>query len=253
MLSFIDAHAHIYQEYYDSISDIIAKINKASVTRIINAGCDKKSNMEVLELASKYPSLYAAIGIHPESVDVYKEDDLLFIENNLHDKKVVAIGEIGLDYHYTKDNRLKQIKLFESQLAMAEKYNMPVVVHSREATEDTINCIRKFKVTGIIHSFSGSIETARIYEKLGFLLSVNGVITFKNSNLKNVIKEIDIRNIVLETDSPYLTPDPNRGQKNDSSNLIYIAVFLAKLYNIELKKVSEITNKNVYRIFDKLC
>lgn len=247
---FCDTHCHIYNEYYDDIDEIINKIRNSNINRIINNGCDNKSNCEVLGNISKYEIMYGAIGIHPENADSYTQDDLNFIEKHINDEKVVAIGEIGLDYYWVKDNREKQIELFEKQLAMAEKYNKPVIIHSREATLDTINSLKKFKVRGVIHSFSGSYETACIYIKMGFLLGINGVITFKNCKLKEVIEKIDLSNIVLETDSPYLTPVPYRGQKNDSSHIIDIANFVSDIKNISIDDLAMETNANVKKCFD---
>lgn len=194
--------------------------------------------------------MYGAIGIHPENVETYTEDDIKYIEDNLKKSKIVAIGEIGLDYHYTKDNKEKQIILFERQLKIAEKYHIPVIIHSREATEDTINCLKKYNITGVIHSFSGSLETAKIYIKMGFILGINGVITFKNSKLKEVIKEIDNKSIIFETDSPYLTPEPFRGTKNEPARIINIAEFICNLKNIDKSQASIITNENIKRVFD---
>ncbi|MBQ4030365.1 MAG: TatD family hydrolase, partial [Bacilli bacterium] len=156
----------------------------------------------------------------------------------------------GLDYHYGKENRDKQIELFERQLALAEKLDKPVIIHSRDATEDTINCLKKFKVKGTMHSFSGSYETAMIYIKMGLLLGINGVVTFKNCNLIEVIKRVGIEHIVLETDSPYLTPVPNRGKKNDSSYINDIVDFIASNMNISREEIGDITSKNVSRCFD---
>lgn len=247
---FTDTHCHLYQEYYDDFLSIIDKIKSSNINKIINNGCDGKSNQEVLSLAEKYDFIYASLGIHPENVDTYREEDLLFIENHLHDNKVVAIGEIGLDYHYTKENKEKQIFLFERQLALAEKYHLPVIVHSRDATLDTITSLKKFKVKGVIHSFSGSYETACIYIKMGFFLGINGVITFKNCQLKEVYEKISLESILLETDAPYLTPEPFRGKKNDSTHILDIAKFVADLKEISLEELSSITNNNVKRLFD---
>ena len=158
---FTDSHCHLYKEYYDDIEELINNAIKNSVTRYINNGCDQKSNQEVLELVSKYSNMYGTLGIHPENVLEYTEEDLTFIKDNLNNSKIIAIGEIGLDYHYGKEDKDKQIILLERQLEIAEEYNMPVIIHSRDATLDTINTLKKFKVTGIIHSFSGSLETAR--------------------------------------------------------------------------------------------
>lgn len=246
---FCDTHCHLFKEYYEDIEEIIKFSKEKHVNRMIVAGCDSKSNQEVLTLLEK-EGIYGAIGIHPEEVENYKEEDLQFIEENLYHKKMIAIGEIGLDYHYGKENKEAQIKLFESQLALAEKYNLPVVVHSREATLDTINSLKKYKVKGVIHSFSGSLETAKVYINMGLLLGINGVITFKNCNLKDVIKEIDVHNIVLETDSPYLTPVPFRGKRNDPSKIFNIAEFVSLLYGITSVKLAEITNENIKRVFD---
>lgn len=246
---FCDTHCHLFREYYEDIEEILKLAKENQVNRMIVAGCDAKSNEEVLSLLN-HEEIYGAIGIHPEDVENYQSNDLEFIEKNLSHSKIIAIGEIGLDYHYGKENRLRQIELFETQLALAEKYNIPVVVHSREATQDTIECLKKYKVKGVIHSFSGSLETANIYIKMGFLLGVNGVITFKNCNLKDVINSIDLHSIVLETDSPYLTPVPFRGKRNDPSKVVVVADFLCALYHVSCETLASITNENIKRVFD---
>ena len=247
---FTDTHCHIYKEYYENIDEVLKNAKKSNVNRMINNGCDKKSNEEVLELTQKYENIYGAIGIHPENVEEYTKEDLKHIEENIKNKKIIAIGEIGLDYHYTKENKKSQKELLESQLKIAEHYHLPVIIHSREATEDTINTLKKYKVTGVIHSFSGSLETAKIYIKMGYLLGINGVITFKNSKLKEVIKEISLDNIILETDSPYLTPEPFRGKRNEPARIHEIAKFICELKDISLDELSRITNDNIKRIFD---
>lgn len=247
---FTDTHCHIFKEYYEEIDKVLENAKNVSINRVINNGCDHKSNIEVIDLVDKYPKMYGAIGIHPESVDTYNVEELKFIEENLNNPKIIAIGEIGLDYHYTKENKEKQIELFEYQLNLAEKFHMPVIIHSREATEDTINILKKYKVTGVIHSFSGSLETARIYIKMGFLLGINGVITFKNSKLKDIIKEIGLKNVILETDSPYLTPEPYRGTKNEPARVSNIAEFICDLKGVTKESLANITNDNIKRIFD---
>lgn len=247
---FIDTHCHLFPEYYENLDEIISKIQDNKISKVINSGCDKISNKIVLEMLGKYSFMYGTIGIHPESADTYSSEDISFIESHLNDEKVVAIGEIGLDYYWTKENKVKQKELFETQLALAEKYNKPVVIHSREATQDTIEILGKYKVKGVIHSFSGSYETACTYIKMGFLLGINGVLTFKNCNLKDVLENVDLGNIILETDSPYLTPVPFRGQKNDSSHIIDIAKFICELKNISMDELSLVTNANVSRVFD---
>ncbi len=247
---FIDTHAHIYNEYYVDKSLVINRAKEEKVNLIINNGVDQKSNEEVL--ANVNANVYGALGIHPESVLDYTLEDIEFIKKNLSNPYIVAIGEIGLDYHYGKENRLEQIKLFELQLKIAEDYHLPVIIHSRDATEDTINTLKKYHVKGVIHSFSGSFETANIYLKMGFLLGINGVVTFKNAHLIEALKKLDLNSFVLETDSPYLTPEPYRGKTNEPANIYYIAKYLEKNLDIPLAKIASITSANAMRTFDKL-
>lgn len=247
---FTDTHCHIYSEYYDDIDSIIKLSESKGVIRFINNGCNQRTNEEILKLIEKYPNMYGALGIHPEDIDDYSIDDINFIEGNIGNKKIIAIGEIGLDYHYSKDDKEEQIKLFELQLKLAEKYNLPVIVHSRDATLDTINILKKYNVKGIIHSFSGSLETAKEYIKMGYLIGINGVITFKNCNLKDVVNNLPISNIVLETDSPYLTPTPDRGKQNNPGYIKEIAIFVSNIYNIPIKELAKQTDENVRKMFN---
>ncbi len=248
---FTDTHCHIYKEYYEDIDEIVNKIKNSGINRVINNGCDDKSNKEVLSLLPKYPSfMYGALGIHPESVDEYTESDMKYVENHINDKDIVAVGEIGLDYHWTKENIDKQKALFDRQLSLAEAVNKPVIIHSRDATVDTIEILKKHHVKGVMHAFSGSYETAMIYIKMGLLIGVGGVITFKNCNLKDVIDKLDLSNIVLETDSPYLTPTPYRGERNDPSHVMDVAKYICDLKGIRLEELSKITNENIKRCFD---
>lgn len=242
---FVDTHCHIFKEYYKDIDKVISDANNNGVNRIIVAADNYDSCLEVLELTNKYDNVYGCLGLHPENcLDEF--DYSIF--NNMSDK-IVAIGEIGLDYHYGKDNKDMQINIFEKQLKLAEELNLPVVVHSRDATQDTIDILKKYNVRGVIHSFSGSLETANIYIKMGYKLGINGVITFKNCNLKDVYNKIDLSNILLETDSPYLTPEPYRGHSNSPEHIIDIAKYVASIYNISIEELSNITNKNVKDIF----
>lgn len=249
---FVDTHCHIFKSDYDNIDEVLNNASNNNVKYYINNGSDREYNKEVLELVKQYDNMYGALGIHPETVDDYSLDDIEFIKNNLSNEKIVAIGEIGLDYHYTKENKDEQIKLLEMQLSLAEEYNLPVIIHSRDATEDTINTLKKFNCRGTIHSFSGSLETAKIYIKMGYLLGINGVITFKNCNIKDVIKEVGLDNIVLETDSPYLTPVPYRGMQNNPSHILDIAKFVSELYNVSLEELSYRTNENIKRMYERV-
>ena len=243
---FCDTHCHILSEYYDDIDEILKDAKEAGVSRVINAAYNLESSKEVMALVKKYPEMYGVVGLHPENIE---EDFDYTIFDNL-DKKIVGIGEIGLDYHYTKDNKDKQIEAFERQLDIAEKLNLPVVIHSREAAGDTLEILKRHHNFGVIHSYSGSLEMAREYIKLGFVLGVNGVVTFKNCNLKDVLAKIPLGNIILETDSPYLTPVPYRGRKNEPAHIKDIAMFLCQLYDVDLTTLENITNENIKRVFD---
>ena len=247
---FIDSHCHIYKEYYEDINYILDNSKTRNVTRVISNGCDGKTCREVLELSKMYDTYYCSLGIHPESVLEFTNEDIRFIEDNINNPKVVAIGEIGLDYHYGKENRDEQIKLFEKQLSLAEKYNKSVVIHTRDAIEETYNILKKYNLKGVIHSFSGSFEMAEKFIKLGYVLGINGVITFKNCKLKGLYKNISFNNIVLETDSPYLTPEPYRGKQNNPGHIYEVAEFVANLYGISLEELAKVTNSNIKRIFD---
>ena len=248
----VDTHCHLYKEYYDSLDNVFLESQKNEVSLFIVSGCDSKSNQEVLELANKYPNIYCSIGIHPEYTVSYTEEDLKFLESCLRQSKVVAIGEIGLDYHYSKENKELQKELFEKQLMVASKYSLPVVIHSRDATEDTLTILKKYpEVKGVIHSFSGSLEVAQMYIKMGYKLGINGVVTFKNSHLKEILPEI-VSHIVLETDSPYLTPHPYRGTTNEPKYIDLIADFICEELHISKSQLEKITNRNISTIFDIL-
>ena len=247
---YIDTHCHLSREDYDDIDKVIEENKEAGVDKIVVSGCSRESIEEVISLKDKYDMVYVTIGYHPDNADIATKDDLDYLKSLLSEKKIIGIGEIGLDYYYTKENRDKQIWLFESQLKIAESFNLPVVIHSRDVTMDTINILKKYKVKGIIHCFSGSLETANIYIKMGFLLGIGGVVTFKNSKLKDVVKEIPLSSIVLETDSPYLTPVPYRGKVNSSKYLEFTAKFITMIKNISVLELAEITSKNASSLFD---
>ena len=241
-----DTHCHLLKYYYEDIDLILINAKNSGVNRIINSAYNYESSLEVINLCNSYKNIFGTIGLHPENC---LEDFDFNIFNNLP-KKIIAIGEIGLDYHYGKENIERQQEIFRKQLKIAEDLKLPVVIHSRDATLDTINILKEYKVKGVIHSFSGSLETANIYIKMGFLLGINGVVTFKNCNLKDILANIPISSIILETDSPYLTPVPYRGQKNEPARVKDTAMFLCNIYKISIKELAKITNENIKRIFD---
>ena len=247
----IDTHCHIFNEYYDDIDDVIDRAVKNDVGMIIVNGYNMNSNREVLELVKKYDVVYGALGIQPEEIDDYSEENLKFIEEHINDDKIIAVGEIGLDYHYDIDKE-KQIELFKKQLEIAKRNNKPVIIHSRDAIQDTYDILKVSRVNGIMHCYSGSVEMAREFIKIGFLIGIGGIATFKNARkLVDVIKSVDLEYVVMETDSPYLAPVPYRGKKNEPG---YIKVILEKICDIKglnYKEVENIITLNVLRLFDK--
>lgn len=249
---FIDTHCHLSKKDYEDISKVIEDNRNANVLRIIISGCTREDLDETIEIITNYPDVYATIGYHPEEADNIEEQDLVKLEQLLSLEKIIGIGEIGLDYHYSSENKEKQQQLFKYQLSLAEKYNLPVVIHTRDATNDTINILKKYNVKGIIHCFSGSYETACQYINMGFLLGIGGVITFKNCHLKDTVKKLSLKNIVLETDSPYLSPVPYRGKTNSSKNIPIIAEFLAKELEQDITIIEKNTTENVKLLFTKL-
>ena len=248
---YIDTHCHLSIEDYDDIDLVIKENLAAGVEKIIISGCTKDSIIESLDLATKYDCVYVTIGFHPSEVNITSESDLIFLKDHINDTKVVGIGEIGLDYHYGKDDIDKQKELFRKQMLIADEYNLPVVIHSRDAVNDTVSILKEFpNVHGDIHCFSGSLETAKEYLKMNYMLGIGGVVTFKNSNLYKVIEQIGVDNIIFETDSPYLTPEPFRGKKNSSKYIPYISKKVAEILQKDEEEIRKIVLDNTYRLFD---
>lgn len=248
---FIDTHMHIGDDFGVEPDLYIKNASDAQVEVLIASFCEKDDIMLSTKFVEKYKNLYACIGYHPEVSNKIVEKDYETLEEMVkNNPKIVAIGEIGLDYYWNKDNKDKQREVFCKQLEIAEKLKLPVVIHSRDSINETYEILKKYKVSGVIHCFSGSLEMAKKFISLGFLLGIGGVVTFKNSKLFEVIEKLELTNIVLETDSPYLTPEPNRGKTNESSNIFYIAQKIAEIKNISLENVAKITTENAIRTFD---
>ena len=247
----IDTHCHITRNDYSDIPFLIDKIKNNGINKIIVNGCDMESNWEVLELTKKYDIVFGAIGFHPTELDSFDESNLKWLEEHINDDKIVALGEIGLDYHYDNTDKEKEINIFKKQLEIAKKHNKPVIIHSRDSIQDTYNILKEYDLKGSLHCYSGSLEMAREFIKRGYLIGVGGVVTYKNAkNIINVIKNIDLEYILLETDSPYLTPEPYRGKKNDSSYIPLIAKKIAEIKEIDLEVIEKTTNENANRLFD---
>ena len=250
-----DTHAHYDDEAFDVDRDeLLNKLLSTDIDTIVNVGASIEGCRKTLNLAKQYKNIYAAIGVHPDDYDKLNEDIISWLkEEALSNPKVVAIGEIGLDYHYDDTDKEVQRMVFNRQLEIAEKFNKPVVVHSRDSIQDTYNILKEYNLKGSIHCFSGSLEMAKLFTKLGYKLGVGGIITFKNAkNIKEVVKNVDLSYILLETDSPYLSPEPYRGNKNDPSNIPVIAESIASIKGVTNIDVARVTTANAEEVFDFL-
>lgn len=249
---FIDVHAHLNDEKFENVESIVENALSEKVNKIITAGFDISSSRKNLEIASRFPNVFATIGIHPEMVDELEKDYLEVLKEMSKNKKVVAIGEIGLDYHFKYDNKELQKEIFVKQIELANFLDLPVVVHSRDAMGDTLELLKKHppKKESLLHCYSGSIESAKEFIKLGFSFSFGGVVTFNNAkNVVKVVEELPIEKIMLETDCPYMAPVPFRGKRNEPMYIPYIARKIAEIKNIEVEKIAEITTKNAEKMF----
>lgn len=244
----VDTHCHLSKNDYNNLDNLIKNFDGLLIT----AGVDDKTNLEVMELVNKYDNLYGVIGIHPSEVDKITEESFKIIEDNLNNKKIIGIGEIGLDYHYGKDNIDLQKEIFIKQLELAKKYHKTVVVHSRDSILDTYNILVQYKdVKKVIHCFSSSLEMAKEFIKINCMLGIGGTLTFKNNRkLVEVVENIDLKYFLLETDSPWLSPEPFRGQKNVPNNTKIVAEKISEIKKINIEKVLEITGQNATYQFD---
>ncbi len=250
MCKIFDSHAHYDDERFDGIRDGLFNELKSEVCGIINCGTDIESSAFAVKMAQSYSFLYAAVGYHPESINAdtfFDEQKMLELINN---KKAIAIGEIGLDYYWDTTYKNEQIKFFEQQIRFANTHNLPVIIHDREAHADTFHIVKKHSPKGVLHCYSGSSEMAKEYIKLGMYIGIGGVLTFKNSKKTvEVAHEIPLERILLETDAPYLSPEPNRGKTNRSDYIIFVAQKLAEIKNISTEQVIKTTTNNSKELF----
>lgn len=253
-MEFFDSHAHYNDERFEENRDeLIKEIYSEGITKIINAGYSLESSKKAMEIAKDYEFMYTTAGISPNDIDDFKEDYLKEIEELAKNKKVVAIGEIGLDYHWNTENKDLQKQVFISQIEIANKLELPIVIHTREAIYDTLEILKNNKCNknGVFHCCPLNIDLVREGLKLGFYISLAGPITFKNSkNADEIIKMIPLDRILIETDSPYLSPEPLRGKRNDSRNVKYMAQKIADVKGISLEEVSRTTYNNAKNIFE---
>ena len=245
----IDTHCHIYASEMEDAEVIIMKAAENGIHMILN-GTDPQSNREVLELSDRYENVHAALGYFPTFADKITDEDISVLDSQLESDSVVAIGEIGLDYYHSKENMERQKELFERMLDLAEKHDLPVIVHSRKAMQDTFDILKGHDVTGSMHSYQGSAEMAREFIKLGFYIGIGGPVTHKNNKkTKKMLKTIDIGHMLVETDSPYLSPEEKRGEPNTSLNLKYIIRKISEELDIPEDEVIGITTENAKRLF----
>lgn len=256
MIKIFDTHAHYDDEDYDEDREaLLGSLKKDGVLRIVNIGANLKTSRYTDELTKKYDFFYGAVGVHPsdaaelEAVDGMGELCSMIKEND----KLVAIGEIGLDYHYENTDKSLQKKWFERQLALAKELKLPVVIHSRDAAQDTFDIMHNMKaweLGGVVHCYSYGVEMAKLYEKMGFYFGIGGVLTFKNSRkLKEVVEYLPIERLVLETDAPYLAPVPYRGKRNSSAYISYVAEEISAIKGLDIDEVYEITWANACSLY----
>lgn len=251
---FIDTHTHLfYPNFEGEVDKIIERAVQSEVDYMIVPGTDLATSLQAIELAEKYENVYASVGIHPHDSKDWNDSIIEKLDELAKNKKVVAIGEIGLDYYYDFSPREIQIKTFESQIQLALKLNLPIIVHNREANDDIMNIARKYKDSGLraqYHCFAGSIADARELVEMHHYISFPGIVTFKNAeSIRKVLSRVAIENLLLETDSPFMTPVPHRGERNEPAYIKLIAEKIAEVHNLTLQDVGKATSYNAHKLF----
>ena len=249
-----DTHSHYDDKAFNDDRDaLLSSLKDKGVERLVNVGADMASNRTALALSEQYDFVYCALGVHPSEVEGLTESDMAWIREHAACKKVVAIGEFGLDYHWQEPTPEIQKKWFYRQSELAKEVKLPIIIHSRDAAADTMTILtdtKAYECGGVIHCYSYSPEMAHEYVEMGFYIGVGGVVTFKNAKkLKRTVEEIPLERIVLETDCPYMAPEPHRGKRNNSSLLSYVAEKIAELKGVSTEKIIEETTKNAERLY----
>lgn len=249
----VDSHCHLYSEEFSSDRDaVIQRAIDAGVKKFYLPAIDSETTAAMLKLEETYPGVCICMaGLHPCYVKANYKEELRLVNEMLTVRKFAAVGEIGLDFYWDKTFVKEQYDAFHEQIELAITYKLPIVIHTREATKETIDVVSKYKgkITGIFHCFGGSLEEANQIINLGFLMGIGGVVTYKKSGLDEVLKHIDLKHIVLETDAPYLTPVPFRGKRNESSYLKYVQEKIALIKNVDMEEVATITTENALGLF----
>lgn len=251
-----ETHAHYEDVKFDSDREaLLASLPKQNIEYVINVGSNLETTKRSIELAKQYDYIYAAVGVHPSDVEELDESSYDVLEKAAKFEKTVAIGEIGLDYYWDKELGVqeKQREWFKRQMLLAKEHNLPVIIHSRDAAEDTMRVMKEIKaeeIPGVIHCYSYSVEMAKEFVKMGYYIGIGGVVTFKNAKkLKEVAAEIPLERILLETDCPYMAPEPHRGERNSSLYIPYVVEKLAEIRNISKEEIISTTNQNARKLF----
>lgn len=254
MIQIFDTHTHYDDKSFDEDREqLLQDITNADVQCVVNVAANMRGCEDTLKLIKKYPYMYGALGVHPDETKDLTENDMLFIEEHINDDKIVAVGEIGLDYYWDSVERDVQKKWFVRQMEIARQANKPVIIHSREAAEDTYEIMKEVRageIGGVVHCFSYSKEMAAKFLDMGFYIGIGGVVTFKNAKkVKEAVEYIPVEKIVTETDCPYLAPDPYRGSRNDSRNIRYVIKAIAELKGMEEEALAKILYENAKRLY----
>ena len=249
----IDTHSHIFDEAFSSDrEEVINRIIESKISKVMIVGFSKETNKLALELALKYDFLYPTIGYHPSEANDINESDIVMLEELINTNKIYAIGECGLDYYWVSDNKDKQKWLFEQQIILSIKYNLPLVIHCRDAVSDVYEILKKYngEVKFVMHCYSGSVEMAREFIKLGGYISLGGPVTFKNAKTpKEVAVDVPLDKLMIETDCPYLSPMPFRGKRNEPAYVRYVLQEIANLKNMDVNELEEILDSNSIKFF----
>ncbi|MDD6012685.1 MAG: TatD family hydrolase [Oscillospiraceae bacterium] len=250
-MNIFDTHAHYDDEAFDGDRDaLLSELFSGGICGIINCGCDLKSSLNSLALTQKYPQIYAAVGVHPHEAEEVTEQDMQKLRALYAEKKVVAVGEIGLDYHYDFSPRDRQLEIFEKQLALSKELSLPVIIHDREAHEDTLRLLKQYRPTGVVHCFSGSVEMAQEIIALGMYIGLGGAVTFKNAKRPVAVAEyVPLDRLLLETDAPYMAPVPCRGQRCNSLMIDLTAQKIAEIKGLAKQELIDTCTANAKTLF----
>ncbi|MBI3004201.1 MAG: TatD family hydrolase [Ignavibacteriales bacterium] len=258
---FIDSHAHLfYEDFGNELPDVLRRAADAGIEKIIVPGTTLETSKAAVELAEKHPAVFACVGVHPHESSKASDKDLAEIESLSREQRVVGIGEIGLDYHYDFSPRARQMDVFKAQIQIAIRRSLPIVVHTRESMVDALETVREMNGNwrsegtepkrGVFHCFTGSAKEARELFDMGFFVSYPGIVTFKNSPVLQTLKSIGYARILLETDSPYLAPEPMRGKRNEPAHIVFTAKKIAEVLNVDLDELARVTSGNAISLFN---